>query len=206
MSVALNKKKSKKEELILGTSKKLFFRDGFKKVTVEQIVSDAKVSKRTFYKYFADKPSIIEAVCLSILEQSKRSLSDLAEKVKLCPITKADFLRVFELDEYDFYFQSESLPEYAKEISKEYPELIENLSRYMNDNILPKYADLINEAKLNGIVRNDIDTELFIQYSLNMRVAIKNTIVNNPEIVKRIGTKKLTQQCLECYLNGVIIN
>lgn len=205
MSGALKNKISKKEELILQTARNLFFRDGFKKVTVEQIVAEAKVSKRTFYKYFADKPAIIEAVSLAFLKRSKSVLAGLIDKGETGILTETDFLKAFDLNEYDYYFQSEALPEYAKDILKEYPELIRSLTQYFTDNILPKYAELIDKAKSQGIIRDDIDTELYIQYSFNIRVAIKNTIINNAEMVKRIGTKRLTEQCLEWYLSGIII-
>lgn len=46
--------RSKQRELI-ETAAQLFFKHGFKRVTVEEICRTAKVSKVTFYRYFAAK-------------------------------------------------------------------------------------------------------------------------------------------------------
>ena len=44
-----------KREQILKTGKELFWKFGFKRVTIEEICKEAGISKMTYYKYFTNK-------------------------------------------------------------------------------------------------------------------------------------------------------
>jgi AcrR family transcriptional regulator len=54
--------KSKKYISLLETAKTLFFRHGIRRVTIEEICAESKVSKVTFYKYFKDKNDLIRVI------------------------------------------------------------------------------------------------------------------------------------------------
>jgi AcrR family transcriptional regulator len=53
---------SKKYESILITGHDLFWKFGFKRVTIDEICKKAEVSKMTFYKYFTDKIDLAKKV------------------------------------------------------------------------------------------------------------------------------------------------
>ena len=53
---------SKKREATLLAAKDLFWRYGFRKVTVEEICEQEKVSKMTFYKMFPNKLDLAKHV------------------------------------------------------------------------------------------------------------------------------------------------
>ncbi|MCK5145790.1 TetR/AcrR family transcriptional regulator [bacterium] len=50
---------SSKAQQILITAKDLFYRYGFKRVSIEEVCREAGVSKMTFYKYFKNKNGLI---------------------------------------------------------------------------------------------------------------------------------------------------
>lgn len=54
--------KSAKYSALLETAKALFFRHGIRRITVEEICAESKVSKVTFYKYFKDKNDLIRVI------------------------------------------------------------------------------------------------------------------------------------------------
>jgi len=54
--------KSEKYISLLETAKTLFFRHGIRRVTIEEICAQSKVSKVTFYKYFKDKDDLIRVI------------------------------------------------------------------------------------------------------------------------------------------------
>lgn len=53
---------NKKFRQILAAARDLFWKHGFKRITVEEICLKADVSKMTFYKFFPDKISVAKAV------------------------------------------------------------------------------------------------------------------------------------------------
>jgi len=53
---------SKKYQKILATARDLFWKHGFKRITIEELCETADVSKMTFYKFFPNKIELAKAV------------------------------------------------------------------------------------------------------------------------------------------------
>ena len=53
---------AKKHNDIIEASKRLFYKYGIRKVSIEEICTEAKVSKMTFYKYFPNKMELAKTV------------------------------------------------------------------------------------------------------------------------------------------------
>ncbi|MFP4557445.1 MAG: TetR/AcrR family transcriptional regulator [Bacteroidales bacterium] len=62
--------KTKKYSDILLTAKDLFWRYGFKRVTIEEVCQKAGVSKMTFYRYFSNKLDLAKAVFDMVIDKS----------------------------------------------------------------------------------------------------------------------------------------
>jgi AcrR family transcriptional regulator len=60
----------KKQQQLIMTAKDLFCRHGVRRVTIEEICRQAKISKMTFYKYFKDKWDIARSVLELLFGQS----------------------------------------------------------------------------------------------------------------------------------------
>lgn len=71
--------KTKKYDQILEATKKLFYRYGIKRVTIEDICKEADVSKMTFYKYFPNKTKLAKTMLTNIFNQSERLFRELME-------------------------------------------------------------------------------------------------------------------------------
>ena len=50
------------ENKILKKSSDLFFKHGFRSVSIDDICSELRISKKTFYKYFSQKDLLIERI------------------------------------------------------------------------------------------------------------------------------------------------
>lgn len=53
---------TKKQNDIFEAAKKLFYKFGVRRVTIEDICEEANASKMTFYKYFPNKIELVKAV------------------------------------------------------------------------------------------------------------------------------------------------
>ena len=53
------RKKAAIRSKVLEVAHKLFHESGFDGTTIEQICNDALISKRTFFRYFKDKESLV---------------------------------------------------------------------------------------------------------------------------------------------------
>ncbi len=81
--------KSKKHRDILHTSKELFWKYGFKRVTIEEICEKANVSKMTFYRFYPNKLELAKSVFDLVIDNSIKDFKTLmkqdipaSEKVK----------------------------------------------------------------------------------------------------------------------------
>ncbi|CAG9298013.1 TetR/AcrR family transcriptional regulator [Celerinatantimonas diazotrophica] len=82
---------SKRKQLI-EQSAKLFNREGFRAPSIDQIVAYANIGKMTFYRYFPDKISLIEA----ILEQRLNSfLAELSQQLAQVDSAKEKLYTLF---------------------------------------------------------------------------------------------------------------
>lgn len=68
-----------KKEIIDNTAKDLFWKHGFKKVSVDEICKKSHISRKTFYTYYGNKNALV----ISILESMTNEMFDLFEKLTL---------------------------------------------------------------------------------------------------------------------------
>lgn len=63
-----------KEEQIIKSAKKLISKYGFKKVSMDEIASDAGVTKKTVYSYFSSKEELLNIIIKEELNKMKKNL------------------------------------------------------------------------------------------------------------------------------------
>ena len=74
------KEKEQRKSAILRSAQQLFFKRGFKAVTVESIAKQAKLSKGTVYLYFSSKEEIYAHILLNDIENFNRKVVDIVDK------------------------------------------------------------------------------------------------------------------------------
>ena len=77
-----NREKENKKSAILKAAKKLFFKKGFKSVTVDSVAKKAEVSKGAVYLHFKSKDEIYSQILLNNIDTFHRRLSYLFENGK----------------------------------------------------------------------------------------------------------------------------
>jgi AcrR family transcriptional regulator len=149
--------RSIKLEDILKTAKDLFWKHGFKRVTIEEICEKAGVSKMTFYKHFENKIALAKAVFNRVVEDGELKLKQImreectgSEKIKKIILIKAEGTNNISTEFLqDFYTGTE-------------PELktyVEERTRKAWDVLI----DDIKEAQKNGIFREGFKPEFLIK-------------------------------------------
>jgi AcrR family transcriptional regulator len=58
----MEERKAGTKDAILASSRELFWKHGFRRVTVDEICEKTGISKMTFYRYFANKTELAKAV------------------------------------------------------------------------------------------------------------------------------------------------
>jgi AcrR family transcriptional regulator len=151
---------SRKYEALMKTAQDLFWKHGFRRVTIEEICQKAGVSKMTYYKYFSDKLELAKAIFDQVIREGMLKFREILasdipnpEKIKTIILLKlegtVDISKEF-LE--DFYSNSDS--DLAKFVTAK---TVEAWNSVLAD---------IRVAQENGIFRKDINPE-FMFYFLN---------------------------------------
>lgn len=149
-------KKSKSEQALLRTGRDLFWKYGFRRVSIDELCSKAGVSKMTFYRYFNDKADLAKAVFAEEVDKAMyefRTLmtSDLsgADKVKGMLQLKAKSAKNISKEFLtDFYQHNDTgLREFIEKLSLE----------SWNQTI-----ELMLENQRKGVFRTDLNLHFFL--------------------------------------------
>lgn len=157
-AITLNKKQSD----ILATAKMLFWKYGFKKVSIEEICREAKTSKVTFYKFYSNKVELAKNIIDQIVEKSLDEFKHLAENAA----------STSELFETLIKGKKEGIHEISKEFLDDfYSDNSFGLKEYM----VLKGSDVMNETitgmkrlQERGLIRKDLNIQFFIYFSKKM--------------------------------------
>jgi AcrR family transcriptional regulator len=149
-----------KRQQILKTGKDLFWKYGFKRVSIEEICKEAGVSKMTYYKFFTNKMALVKTLMDEILQAGlikyrKLMESDIPypEKVLGMIELKREQTHTMSSEFFKDYLQSgdPELNAYLVKLSQE------NVQIFIND---------FRKAQENGDIRKDLKVE-FIMAVLN---------------------------------------
>jgi AcrR family transcriptional regulator len=152
----MNQKSNPKRGQILVTGKELFWKFGFKRVTVEEICKEAGVSKMTYYKYFANKIDLVKTLLDEVLQASMKKY----EAIMASNIPYPD--KVVQMIE----LKRESTHTMSSEFFKDYvqsgdPELIAYLEKLSAEN-LQIFTEDFRKAQENGDIRKDLKVEFIL--------------------------------------------
>lgn len=149
-------KDNKKYRAIIDAARYLYWKHGFKRVSVEEVCKKAGVSKMTFYKYFPDKIELAKSLFNTVVEEGEEEFrkimnedSPAHEKIRKLIIMKMEGTdNISQEFLYDFYMGPGELKDYVeKRIGEAWNLLI-------ND---------FRQAQEKGIFRKDLKPELIIK-------------------------------------------
>lgn len=150
----------KKKKQILATGRKLFWKHGFKRVTIEEVCTEANVSKMTYYKYFSNKMELVKA----ILEMT---MKDAIDQYHAIMNSDKPFTEKIEM-------QIQMKMEGTADLSSEFmddlmihgePEMMEYMGKMTQQVLGLVHSDYV-KAQKKGEIRQDVKPD-FIIYFLN---------------------------------------
>ncbi len=147
-----------KRRQLIQTAKELFFRYGIKRVTVEEICKEAKVSKMTFYKHFRNKNELVKTWITELTDDAMGNYrnimdSDMPFKEK---VRETINMKLEGSDGMSKEFFSDYIP-HAE------PELRDFLHKRMQE-VMGLVINDYAEAQKRGDIRQDMKIEFILWY------------------------------------------
>ncbi len=133
-----------KEKQIVDAARKLFYKFGFKKVSMDEIAREAGVTKKTVYTYFSSKEELFKYFIQEELDNMKKIVEDI-EKENL-DFFEAVHQIIFQLIKY--------------KNKRQFFKLMTNEAEVLKSSIASKSLNLIDEqiqSYIYDIVKNAMD-------------------------------------------------
>jgi len=189
------RRKKRKRSQILQAALQLFERHGFKRVSISDIASQARVSQVTIYNHFGSKESLIREVLRTFLEgrlKRYRSIisSSMPYRSKLQKIVtdKAALIDQFR-------------GELITAVYRDDPELIPYIEAIQRDIFENSTLPFLEEGRKLGCVPRDIGNEAIALYL----AVIRTGFMSSPEILERLTSNSdLMNQVYSLILYGMI--
>ena len=150
------------EKEILTRSVSLFNRYGLRPVTMDDIAKDLSISKKTLYKYFANKEELVrKGVNESFTSISSRMLAllDYKDGNAIDMLFQMDAQICVSIEEHD--------PSIQFQLERYYPEVSASLEKRKREIIFRLITENIKRGKEEGIYREELNAEIvsFLYYS-----------------------------------------
>jgi AcrR family transcriptional regulator len=154
--------------IILETSNELFLNLGFKSVTMDEIAGKLGVSKKTIYKYFANKTELVAAVTDYMFNTVSYGIDDICA-LKMNPIEEIFSIKRFIMEHLK---DEKSSPQY--QLQKYYPKIYASLTQKQFHVMQVCVLNNLKKGIENGLYRKSIDLEFTSRIYFNGMVGIKN--------------------------------
>ena len=153
-------KNTRKFDAIVSSAKSLFWKHGIRRVTIEEICTEAGVSRMTCYKYFSDKTSIAKYIIEELFESGLKTYKELLES----DISYEE--KVKKMIDLKMSNAHEMSQELLDDIYKNNIEELYTTVEEIKKQLLCIYVEDFRESQKKGEIRSDVKPE-FILYFLN---------------------------------------
>jgi AcrR family transcriptional regulator len=149
-------KKNKKYYDILEAAQKLFWKFGYKKVTIEEICREGNVSKMTFYKHFDNKTDVAKVVLDRVIGGASEQFKKLKNEAQSASELMEGMLRMKKEGVHDI--SKEFLADFYTDSELGLKEYIGELSQKIRTEMMHDFKDL----QQKGLIRKDLKIEFFM--------------------------------------------
>jgi len=159
---------------IIDYSKDKFLSEGFYKITMDEIASGLRMSKKTIYKFFPSKNLLVDATV--------KLFKAMVQK-KLDSITKGEANSIIKIKILTNLFAELSLkisPKMMEDLRLHRPELWQNIEDFRTKNIKKIWNNILDQGKMEGNIvnfPNDIIIEVIL--AAMQRIISPQFLLNN---------------------------
>ena len=144
------------KERILELAKDRFFRNGFNKVTLDELSGELGISKKTMYKFFPSKEILVKTVVWLVLHHVEKEVKRITSEEKPFVHRLADLILFIGKTVGRF---SKTFQQYMKRFA---PVIWAEVDAFRRERILSKVTEMIRQAKTEHVFRDDINDEVLV--------------------------------------------
>jgi AcrR family transcriptional regulator len=162
------------KEKIFTVGQDRFWKEGFARISVDEIATDLGISKKTFYKYFSSKEDLVQ----QIMERFMGTVRGNVERILL-----SDKNAVEKLSEIIAMLGTNAgrlSPAFGQDIQRRIPQLWKHIEEFRRQRISEIFTRLISQGVNEGTMRPDMNARVFLMCVLGSieRIMQPHILVN----------------------------
>jgi AcrR family transcriptional regulator len=192
MSISVS---SELKEKILNHARERFLRDGFAKISVDELTSDLSMSKKTFYQAFENKDELIEEIV-------QRKLAEI--NANMDRILSADTDFVHKLQEFIAYMGSvlgTMSKQMMSDMHKHQPQLWTRVEKFRRERLTKNNVILLDQGMREGFIRKDVNAKVFIYALL---ASVEGVIQPQVLMNESFSSKEGLQAIMNIFFRGIL--
>lgn len=144
------------KERIFAACQDRFLREGFAKVSVDEIAGDLGMSKKTFYKHFTSKEDLVRQMMERFMGEVRRNVEHVLFSDKSAVEKLSEIITLIGTN------ASRLLPVFGQDIKKRIPQLWKHIEDFRRQRISEIVGRLIQQGIAEGTMRPDMNTRVFL--------------------------------------------
>ena len=145
------------KEKIINKAKDMFLRLGFKSITMDDIAGEMCISKKTIYKYFANKELLIEESTQVLHKEVHEIITEIISRDYNAIEENFQIRKMFA----DMFKSTDTSPIY--QLKKHYPEVYETVLEYQVQECESCFKQNIEKGIDQGLYRKDINIDAYVK-------------------------------------------
>lgn len=145
-----------------------FLSQGISKVTLDELASDLRMSKKTVYKFFPSKDDLLRTMVHMMMGRLEKQVDAIVSSGKPFPE------KMTELMAFAGKFIGRFSSQFLRDLERFAPALWKEVETFRRERILSKLDVMFAQAKEEGFFRADLNYQLFMLIFLHAMQGIMN--------------------------------
>ena len=191
-----NKRITSDKDRIFIHIRSLFLREGFNKISMDEIASGLKVSKKTIYKHFPSKEFIVNAIVEGLMISIQRKLEEIIN-------SKADSVeKMIKLYQFIGQFLLDVNDKWINDLRIHQPLLWEKVDEFRTNKLHKSFSSIIEKGKSEKLIKDYPVNLLLLLLTSSLR-----GVINDEFLLKsRFSYHDAIETSLEVLFNGILTN
>ncbi|CAM4115828.1 TetR/AcrR family transcriptional regulator [Zobellia nedashkovskayae] len=172
-----------------------FIRFGSKRFTLDDLAHEMSISKKTIYENFNSKEEVVQESLIAFLNKLRSEIHESVEKQKSNPILAVIDVYRIGLDSIKSFS-----PSFFFGLKKYYPSAYASISEFRTKDLNTLVKSLLQSAKEEGQVRNDVNIELVCELYLNRLELI---LFSTKNLFEKYSVQELVEHIIINNLRGI---
>lgn len=163
------------KEKIISKAKEMFLKLGFKSITMDDIAGEMCISKKTIYKYFANKELLIEE-SVQVIHNEINNIIDTITSQNFNAIEENfEIRRMFE----NMFKSTDTSPVY--QLKKHYPEVYQKVLSDQVEMCESCFRKNIEKGIAQGLYRDNLNVDAYVKFYYMLIFSINENIRSERE-------------------------